>query len=81
MSTVSAKLRYLNETKRLIKGAIQSQVNMPDDTVFRKYPDYIKMCGGIKINKNPKVVQSEMIAPSKVVVIPSITHRTEVMYE
>lgn len=41
MSTVAKKLKYLRETKRLIKEKIQSFVDMPDETPFRQYPNFI----------------------------------------
>ena len=41
MNNLCEKVDYLAETKRLIKEKIQQFNPMPEDTVFREYPDYI----------------------------------------
>lgn len=47
MSTIQNKLDYLNDTKKLLKGAIEAKgVTVPDDTPFRDYVDLVESITG-----------------------------------
>ena len=47
MGTITEKFAYALETKSLIRLAIAEMgVEIPEDTVFRDYPNYIRMISG-----------------------------------
>lgn len=82
MSTVAAKLKYLRKTKELIKKKIQWFVAMPDDTVFRKYPDYIGLIGAKLTHHevNYYYIPAKRIRIKTNVVVPEVEHKTNYVY-
>lgn len=82
MATVQSKLKYLLQTKDLIKKKIQYFVLMPDNTKFRKYPDYIGMIGS-KVcahDTGVKFVPAPRIKTGYTVSLPELIHNTIVTY-
>lgn len=82
MATVQAKLKYLIDTKDIIKRKIQYFVLMPDWTPFRKYADYIGMIGSnvCAHDTSVKYIPAPRIRTSHTVELPAITHESSIFY-
>lgn len=77
MATVQEKLKYLINTKDIIKRKIQYFVIMPDWTPFRKYADYIGLIGTNYTGHDTsfKYIPAPRIRTAHTVELPDITHK------
>lgn len=78
MATVQEKLKYLINTKDIIKRKIQYFVIMPDWTPFRKYADYIGLIGTnfCACETDVKYIPAPRIRTSHTVTINNLEHDT-----
>lgn len=83
MATVQAKLKYLIDTKDIIKRKIQYFVIMPDWTPFRKYADYIGMIGSnvCAHDTGVKHIPAPRIRTAYTVELPELVHETSVLHK